>query len=143
MTYAGDRPDVRDAIDQLVCRVGQLIVERLHHWRAETIRQTGTQDLSMCNPARSDHDLLVLRQRLQRSLKMRGLNPAGFEITTIQVTGKIAVAAHELFAALDGLFKRKVFQAVKRVMMHKGAHGPVLGDDFACEMDNPSQLHPS
>jgi hypothetical protein len=132
-----------EAIDQLVGRVGQLIVERLHNRRTETVRQTGAQDNSMCDPVRSDHDLFVLHQRLQRGLKMGGLNPAGLEVAAIQLTRKIPVAAHELFAAPDGLFKRKVFQTVKRVVMHEGAHRPVLRDDFTCEMDNPSQFHPS
>jgi hypothetical protein len=59
------------------------------------------------------------------------------------MTGKIAVAAHELFAAPDRLFKWEVFQTVKRVVMHEGAHRPVLRDDLAREMDYSSQFHPS
>ena len=124
-------PSGCDAIEQFVCRIGQLIVERHHNRRAETFRQTGTQHLSMCDPARTDHDLLLLHQRLQRGLEMCGLNPAGLEVAAIQMARKIAVAAHELFATPDGLFEREVFKTVKRVVMHEGAHRPVLRDDFA------------
>ena len=59
------------------------------------------------------------------------------------MAGQIAVAPHELFAAPDGLFKRKVLEAMERIVVHEGPHRPVLRDDFACEVNDPTQLHPS
>ena len=59
------------------------------------------------------------------------------------MAGKIAVASHELFAAPDGFFKRKIFEAVEWIVVDEGPHRPVLRDDFAREADHAAQFHPS
>ena len=35
-----------------------------------------------------------------------------------------------------------LFQTMKRIVMDKGAHRPVIGDRFAGKTDQPSELHP-
>mgnify|MGYP001589391086 CR=1 FL=1 len=35
----------------------------------------------------------------------------------------------------------EIFEAVQRIVMHEGAHRPVLGNDLAGELDQPSELH--
>src|SRR5580765_6176859 len=57
------------------------------------------------------------------------------------MAGEVAAASQELVAAPDGLLERKVFKAMERIMVHESPHRPILRDDFACEMDNPSQFH--
>jgi hypothetical protein len=59
------------------------------------------------------------------------------------MTGEIAVASHELFAAADGLFKRKVLKAMERIVVHERPHRPILRDDFTRKVNDPTQLHAS
>lgn len=40
------------------------------------------------------------------------------------------------------LVKMMVFQTMEGIVMHKGAHRPVIRYDFARKPDQPSQLHP-
>src|SRR5262249_810063 len=101
------------------------------------------QHLSMRNPARSDDHVLVLDDRLQGVVEILGLNSTGLEVDAILMAGQVAIASQELFAPPDGLFERKILETMERVVVHESPHRPVLRDDFACEVDDPSQLHPS
>ena len=120
-----------------------MIIERLLDGRAKAFSQARAQDLAVCDPVCSDDDVFVTDERLHRGVEMRGLNPARLQVATIDVAGQVAVASQELLAAPDGIFKRKIFQTVKRVVVNEGPHRPVLRDDFAGEADDASQLHPS
>ena len=68
-------------------------------------------------------------------------NPAGAEVPSKDIAGEIAVASQELLATPDGFFKREILQAMKRVVMHEGPHGPILRDDFAREADDAAEFH--
>jgi hypothetical protein len=61
---------------------------------------------------------------------------------TIDLAGKIAAAAHELLASADRLLERKIFEAVKRIVMYERPHRPILGDDLSGKANHAAQLHP-
>ena len=73
---------------------------------------------------------------------MMRTNPAGADIAPKELIGQIAFPSQELMAPAHGVLKMEIFQAMQRIVMDKGAHGPVLGDDLAGEQDQPSELHP-
>ena len=58
------------------------------------------------------------------------------------LAGEIAIAAHELFAAPDRFFERKIFKTMEWIVMHERPHRPILRNDFAGEMDDSAQFHP-
>ena len=70
-------------------------------------------------------------------------NAACRVVFTILATGKVAVAAHELFPAAHGFFERQVLQTMKGIVVNECPHRPVLGDDLAGEVNDSPQLHSS
>ena len=67
MTYAGDRPDVRDAIDQLEAILRD-VAEELAGWRARALKAEGQLKGGTPPPAKhpeSDAENKVLRQRVE------------------------------------------------------------------------------
>ena len=85
--------------------------------------------------------MLVDDVRLECVIEMSGPDPAVFEVLTVQMAGKIAVAAHELLPAFNGFFERQIFNAVQWIVVDESPHRPVLGDDFASKTDDPAQFH--
>src|SRR5581483_4404362 len=77
-----------------------------------------------------------------RLLEMLKPDAARAQVAAVDVAGQIAFSAQELAAPLDRLLERQALQAVQRIVMHEGPHGPVLSDDFAREADRPAKLHP-
>src|SRR2546429_5590083 len=73
---------------------------------------------------------------------MMRTNPAGADIAPKELIGQIAFPSQELMAPAHGVLKMEIFQAMQRIVMDKGAHGPVLGDDLAGEQDR-SEEHTS
>src|SRR5438105_12473587 len=53
----------------------------------------------------------------------------------------MTTSAQESMAELHRLIKIQIFQAVQRVVMDEGAHGPVFGHDFPAESHDAPQFH--
>ena len=81
-------------------------------------------------------------KRLYGLVEMTNQDSAGAQVPSKVLPGDIPVASHELLAMPDRCLKRKILQAVKRVVMYEGAHGPVLRNHFAGDADNAAKFHP-
>ena len=103
--------------------------------------QAGSQNLLVRDSARTNGDVLVMRQRLYGLVEMTEQDSAGAEVPTKVLAGDIPVASQELLAMPDCRLKRKILQAVKRIVMYEGTHGPVLRDHFAGDADNAAKFH--
>ena len=64
-------------------------------------------------------------------------------IPAVGLAREVPIPSHELLAAPDGFLERQILKTMERIVMHERPHRPILGDDFSCELDDPSQLHPS
>src|SRR4026209_2921038 len=106
------------------------------------MQQVSTQHVEVADLASSKPDMLVRGLGFQSGVEMTRQNAPKTEVVAKDFIGQIAVAAPRLPGAADRLFKVKIFQPVQRVVMHEGAHGPVVGDDLAGETDERSELHP-
>ena len=133
----------RNLLDPLIHRIEELCIERLHGRRTEAVDQTGLQDVVVCDPAQSDIHVGISSQWLQGRIEMVDRDSARTHIPAIDITGQIPIPSHELLAAPDGFLERQILKTMERIVMYERPHRPVLGDDFSCELDDPSQLHPS
>ncbi len=94
------------------------------------------------NFARSQFNALVFRKRFQSSVEMTLQNPARAIIVAKKLIRQITFATKQLLSSPCGLVEMDIFQAMKRIVMNKGSHRPVMSDDLARKPDQPSQLHP-
>ena len=83
-----------------------------------------------------------MRKRFQSSVELTLQNPARAKLVAKNFIGQIALASEQLLSPPCGLLKMEIFQAVERIVMNKGAHGPVIRDNLARKPDQPSELHP-
>jgi hypothetical protein len=82
-----------ERIDQLLMRIMiPLSIERFFDRCTEPFGQARAEDLAVRDCARSDGHVLVMYQRREGGIEMPELNPAGAEVATIEVAGKIAVS---------------------------------------------------
>ena len=107
-----------------------------------SLQQVSAQHVEVADLESSKPDMLVRGVGFQSGVEMTRQNPTAAEVVAKDFIGQIAVAAVRLPGSADGLFKVKIFQPVQWVVMHEGAHGPVVGDDLAGETDERSELHP-
>ena len=120
-----------------------LNIKRFFDRCTEASGQASAEDLAVGDLARADGQVFIMHQRRKGGIEMLELNPAGIEVAAIEVAGKIAIRSQELFAAPDGFFKRKIFEAMERIVMHEGAHRPVLGNDRARQANLASEFRTS
>src|SRR5437867_2126151 len=66
---------------------------------------------------------------------------AGAQVCSKCVPGEMTTSAQESMAELHRLIEIQIFQAVQRVVMDEGAHGPVLGHDFPAEAHDAAKFH--
>jgi hypothetical protein len=116
-------------------------VERFRGGGAESMSQTGSQNLLVRDSARTNGDVLVKCKPLYGLVEMTDQDSAGAEIPSKVFPGDIPVASQEFLAMQDCCLKRKILQAVKRVVMYESAHGPVLRNHFAGDADNAAKFH--
>jgi hypothetical protein len=103
--------------------------------------QTGAKHITMGDAAQADGEAFLADQRLQGLVEMAKLDAPGPKIPPKGVAGKIAGGSQERLSEPDGFLKRKIFQAVKRIVVDEGAHGPILGNHLAGEADDAAKLH--
>lgn len=84
----------------------------------------------------------MFRPRLQGGIDVLWKNPPGVNIIAKNIVGQKTLASQKLLCAAHGILKMKIFQAMQRIVMNKGAHGPVLCDDLTRKTDERSQLDP-
>src|SRR5262245_7444547 len=133
----------RELVDESSGRIGEFGLKRLDGRVAEPFCQTGSQDVTMRQPMRSDAHLCLAGERPQHRTEILESDTAGVKVGPILMTGKITVTPHELFAAPDCLLKWEVLEAVERLVVDECPHRPILRDYFTLEMNNPAQLHAS
>jgi len=134
---AGQRPDAH-----AIGMAGDDGVECVFSGRGDAMEQMGAQHLGVGHLACADGHPLVLHERLKRSVEMVGCDPAVFQIVPVGPVGQIALAAQQPSGAPDGVVEVQILQAVQRVVVDEGPHGPVGGDDLAGNEDQPAQVHP-
>src|SRR5207249_4423196 len=93
--------------------------------------------------ARTNGDGLVKCKPLYGLVEMTDQDSAGAEIRSKVFPGNVTVASQEFLAMPDGCLKRKILQAMKRVVMYEGTHGPILRNHFAGDADNAAKFHAS
>ena len=108
----------------------------------ETVGQAGPQHVPMRHRRRANDHVFIVDHRLQRLVQLLQLDPPRSKVPAVLIPREIAAASQESHAALNRFFKRKIFQAMKRIMVHERSHRPVLGDDFARQADDAQEFHP-
>jgi hypothetical protein len=94
------------------------------------------------NPGTYD-DLFALHARTQCFIEVPELDPTRTKILSVHAARKVAIPTHELLAATNRFLEREIFETVERIVVHERPHRPILGDDFAGELHDAAQLHPS
>src|SRR5690348_12671386 len=125
----------------LIGPVFQQRVERLVRRLAESMGQAGAKDLPVRNTARPNRDGLATCQGMQRLIEMTQQYSPAAKVSSKRFAREIAAPPQKLLAAPNRLVKREIFEAMERIVMNEGAHGPVLGDHLAGETDNAAKLH--
>src|SRR5437773_11160066 len=110
------------------------------HGGAESMGQTGTKHFLVRNPARAKDDRLVASHRPEGLVEMMERDSPRVQATAKRVPGKITMPAQKRPSTTDCLMKRQVFEAMQRVVMDEGAHGPVLRDHFTRKTHDTAKL---
>jgi hypothetical protein len=66
-------------------------LKRFFGRRAKTFDQASAEDVTVRDYVSSDCHVLVVHQRREGGIDIAELNPAGTEITAIEITGKVTV----------------------------------------------------
>src|SRR5579863_2521372 len=104
-------------------------------------KHLGAKDLEVSHLALSEDDFFVKRYVLQNGIDLLRKDSSRTEIIPVGLPGQIPSPPQELTGLTKGLFEREVLQAVQEIMMNKGPHGPIMGDDLAGKTDHRSEAH--
>ena len=101
-------------------------------------RHLDQQHIEAADGLISKRDLLISGVWLQDSIEVLLQNSAAMEILTKHLIGQIWITTQEELPLANRFLEVEFFEPVQRIVMHECPHGPVIGDDLACQSDQSS-----